>query len=95
MDISNQIFKTHKCCSCGKPLKATKTKNLNMVELLRKAKWDYPVMGNVVSGTSGRAVAIICDTCRENEKPIKWALEYQGGMDNIKYHEVTSLEPIK
>lgn len=96
MDTSEWIFATHKCCSCDKPIKETATAHVNLIQLDRKATWDYPTFGNVMQGTSGIAGAIQCDPCLESKAPIKRAIEYRGNgkKKTVIYHEVDQLEKI-
>lgn len=97
MDTSKWILVTHKCCSCGKPIRETTTGHVNLIQLDRKATWEYPPFGNVLQGTSGIAGAIVCDPCVESNGVIKWAIEYKGTgkKKTVIYHEVERLEKIE
>ncbi len=66
------------------------SQHLNMIALRHFAKWEYPTIGNVLTGQSGRAVAVVCDGCIERPRDISFAVETRG--DEILYHLVTELE---
>jgi hypothetical protein len=98
-DSTEWILDTHKCCKCGRMMKDTNTKYVNIVQLPYAATWKYPVMGNVITGQSGLACAVICDECQKDPEPVKYAMEYlelvgEGGADSIVYHIITELEPV-
>lgn len=66
-----------------------------MVSLQKMATWNYPTWGNLlVEGSTGRAVAIICDTCVDNtpRPKIKKAMEVTEEI--IRYHDVDELEDV-
>jgi hypothetical protein len=93
MDTLEKIKKYGRCCISDRPLKDSH--HVNMVELGYKATWKFPVAGNVLTGTSGRAVAFIHDDyfqIGKNTGEIKYAVEFRG--DEIIYHDVKTLEPI-
>lgn len=51
------------CCICEKPMNMGKT--VNMVSLQKKATWAYPTHGNIIVGTQGMALSVVCDHCVE------------------------------
>jgi hypothetical protein len=55
----------------------------------KKADWEYPTAGNILTGEKGQAVGIICDYCLEHKMPIKFALKLVG--DDYIYVPVDSL----
>jgi protein-arginine kinase activator protein McsA len=77
-----------RCCACGGRM--TKSGHVNLVSLGRRATWAYPIVGNVVSGRTGEAVAIVCDACLEGKREIQFAIEFDG--DEVVYHEAVDLE---
>ena len=90
------MFETHKCCSCGQPLCDHPYTGVNVIQLPYLANWSYPVMGNVLQGTSGIACAVQCDPCLRSKAVIQWAIEYSGKLEieeAIKYHPVSELKP--
>jgi hypothetical protein len=90
MDTLEWMRKTHKCCSCEKPLSEDPDAILNLVQTDYKATWKYPQFGNVLLGTSNIAGAIVCNACRQTKNPIKFVLEYQG--DTVIYHPIETLK---
>lgn len=70
---------------------------VNFVELGRRAAWEYPSAGNVITGEFGRAVAVICTKCvrqcrHPGHPPILEAVEFRG--DEVVYHPVEELEEV-
>ena len=81
-----------KCCACGGSLKYSKY--LNGVTLDKQASWKNPVWGNVlVEGSSGRAVAFVCDQCLDEKRRVRFAVEF-GKNGGIVYHPVGGLESV-
>lgn len=83
------------CCITGKSLKDCKT--INIVNLNVKARWKYPVWGNLVDGQEDMAIAVIHDECvGKNGKPkgiIKYAIEITGGINKkVIYHDIADLK---
>lgn len=85
------------CCVCDQAMNRGKT--VNMVSLRKMATWNYPTHGNILIGTHGMALAIVCDHCvvldehnnmtaLKNE-PTK-AIELTAD-NKIIYHPVTEL----
>ena len=79
-----------KCCACCKPLK--KSKNLHIVLLERKAKWKDNTW-STVAGTSGYALAVVCDECAKRGIEPKYAVE-MSSKGEVRYHPVNELEPM-
>ena len=87
-----------RCGSCHGQL----GKRVNIISLSRKATWEFPSCGNILTGESGEACAIICDPCYEaSEKAlgrgipgveIKEAVEFTDA--GPVYHPVDGLEQI-
>lgn len=84
-------FQRANCCDCGQLLAAVGERYLNVVMTDYKATWEFPTAGNVLEGTSGIAVAVLCSSCLE-KKPmqIKNCIEYRN--DEVVYHPVSELE---
>jgi hypothetical protein len=92
MEFEELIRAKGKCCITGKPL--SDSKNINVVMLENKATWQYPSAGNVITGESGKATAIVHDDCIKNgeiDGEILYAIEIKNG--SIIYHPVLELEP--
>ena len=79
-----------KCCACCKPLK--NSKNLHIVFLERKAKWKDNTWGTI-AGTSGYALAVVCDECAKRGIEPKYAVE-MSSKGEARYHPVNELEPM-
>ena len=79
------------CCACGAPSTARRIRTL--VELPKKATWDYPRSGNVLTGAVNRAVAVICDPCADSDPtpPIHSALKFVS-RTRTEYVPVSELE---
>ena len=96
MDLWPMIRSRAKCCSCGGSLKDSHY--MNMVSLNKVAEWQHPSWGNIlVSGSGGRASAIVCDGCvdearRSREWNIKYAIEWNDEHTVFKYHPVEKLK---
>jgi len=86
-----QIKNRMKCCATEKPL--TTSKHVNMVQVDKSAKWDYPTWGNVLTGKRDMAVAYVHDDCIDEngncKVPIKFVVEFAG--DLIRYHPIDSI----
>jgi len=85
---SEDINKKVKCCITERPM--TDCKHINGVQLEFRAKWDWPVWGNIIQGISNMAMAFIHDDCIDDkgriQGEIKFAVEFDG--DNVIYHPV-------
>jgi hypothetical protein len=84
-----EIRKKVRCSSCQQPI----NDRINLVELQRKAKWEYPSAGNVLTGETGKAVAICCDACIDEKCLPVEAVELRG--EEVVYHPIMSLERCK
>jgi len=80
------IRKHVRCGCCGGKIGTS----INMVALGYKAKWKYPTSGNVLTGESGEAVAICCDSCVNRAATVVEAVEFKGG--KVVYHPLAELE---
>jgi hypothetical protein len=65
------------CCSCGKPIQNDDT-TAAVAMLDKLAKWQYPTWGNVLAGTGGRAMAVLCGSCSEARKAPDYAIKRDG-----------------
>jgi hypothetical protein len=90
MDES-QIRQVVRCCVCRGSL--VRSAHINLVALGRRATWDYPTAGNVLTGARAEAVAIVCDECLTGVKQPEFAVEFRDG--EPVYHTVGSLERIE
>ena len=86
------ILWTANCCSCGRPVQGN-SRYLNIVGLEYLVGWDYPKMGNFITGEHNRATAIVCDECYDQKKVPLNALEFKEG--KIVSHPVTELQKIE
>jgi hypothetical protein len=84
---AKDIARKTRCGACGGQVRRV---NFVMIEL--KATWEYPTAGNVVTGESGRAVAVVCDACIDAQRRVREAVEFRG--DEVVYHPLESLEKI-
>ena len=75
------------CCACEGTLADG---HLNMVQLAKAAKWEFPIGGNILTGEAKRAIAIVCDKCIVDKTPIKRAVQLDG--ETLTYHDVDGLE---
>jgi hypothetical protein len=73
------------CCACR-----GKIDRVNLVDIDRLASWKYPTGANLLTGESGKAIAICCDPCIEGKQPILEAVEFtdNGG---VLYHPLEEL----
>lgn len=92
MDTTDFLFSTADCCSCGRPIREN-SHHLNIAQLEYMVEWDYPKMGNVVTGVDNRACAVVCDDCFFEKRIPTKAIEFRG--DLIVYHPVTELQKPK
>ena len=77
-----------KCCYCGGSLKNSR---INMVCLMKEARWKYPCWGNVLLKVWGFASAVLCDKCVKEERKPKYAVEWDKNRGVVKYHPVKDL----
>jgi len=81
-----------KCCFCGGSLE--NSKHVNVVCLMKEARWRFPVWGNVLLGVTSFASAILCDKCVEEKKEPKFAVEWTQNLTVVKYHSVEELKDV-
>ena len=79
-----------KCCACGGPL----GNRVNMVCLMKEAKWKYPAWGNVLLRVWGFASAVVCDKCLKENREIKFAVEWSQDFSIVRYHPVQKLRDV-
>ena len=65
------------CCSCGETIKGDDT-GVAVMLLEKRAKWKYPVWGNVLDGSGGKASAVICGRCMSAQKQPEYAIKKEG-----------------
>lgn len=93
MDIEDWIRENVKCCACG--AKLTTSKYINGICLDKKATWKNNTWGNVlVEGSSGRAIAFVCDECVKKKVLPKYAVEWNDDQSEARYHPVEDLEDV-
>lgn len=83
------VIKKVNCCSCEKPLAASKF--LNWVPFRLKAKWEFPVHGNILTKVNGLALGYVCDDCHDNKNEVKFAVEFTDD-NKVIYHPLSELE---
>jgi len=95
-DALKKIIDEGHCCICGGPLKGSYA---NLVTVLKKAPWSFPIWSNIFTPEMGnRAMAIVCDNCVNEETGISLAnptevIEIQVNDDYIFiYHDINTLE---
>ena len=91
---SEKVIKAKvKCCACGGSLEGS---HINMVCLMKEAKWGYPCWGNILLGLWPPcfASAIVCDNCLHEKKKIKFALEWSQDLSVVKYHPLEDLKDV-
>ena len=86
-----------RCCACAGPVERA-----NLVMLERRATWKYPTHGNVLIGSNGGAMAVVCDRCADGGRLPTEAVEFvngdDGGPDDVTivvYHPLTDLEEMR
>jgi hypothetical protein len=87
-----EIREKGKCCITEKPLRDCK--HFNIVQIDKKAKWKYPVWGDLISGIDNMAIAIVHDDCLEPEGNIIGEIRYaiEATDTKIIYHPISELE---
>lgn len=82
------------CCACREPMAGSE--HVNMVQLARKATWESPSCGNLLTGYGPCALAFVCDRCLEAKREILVAVEFHGDGcgDEVIYHPVDELEKL-
>jgi hypothetical protein len=86
-----------KCCACEGTLKDSE--HINAITLDKEATWEFPIWNNILvldKYPENRALGYICDKCVAEGKMdrVKFAVEYQEGYTNIKYHKVEGLKDL-
>lgn len=90
-EIDDWARKNIECCACGGSLETSEF--INVVELKKVAIWKFPVFGHIdVPDYEPRALAIICDECRQNKVKIQRCIEWEGTPYQVKYHDVDGLK---
>jgi len=82
-----------RCCSCGGSFKDSG--HINVVCLNKLATWQYPSWGNILvldKYPMNRASAILCDSCIQERRPAKYAIEWNNERTQVKYHKVEDLK---
>ncbi len=70
-------FAGRPCCACKETITGDDTK-ASAIMLQKKAKWDYPTWGNGLDGIGGRAIALVCGKCLEQNRQPEYALKLNG-----------------
>ena len=76
-----------RCCACDVPMSSSP--NVNLIDMALPARWQYPVVGNVLTGEGPNAVAVICDACLGEQRSIERVIEFRG--EEVVYHLVADL----
>jgi len=70
-----------------------KSRHINMIQLDRKATWQFPTAGNILSSDARpRAMSVICDRCVNGKCSPKYAVEWDQKTCEIRYHKIEDLE---
>lgn len=78
-----------KCCGCRGSL--NDSEQINLVCLMKQAKWENPCWGNVLLKVYGFASAVLCDKCIKDGKQPQFAVEWNKDFSVVKYHRVEDL----
>jgi len=90
-NIEDWARKNVKCCACGGKMETSKF--INLVGLEKLATWKFPVFGQIdIPDYKPRAAAIVCDECKQKKEKIRYCIEFEGSLYQVKYREVDSLE---
>ena len=95
MDVSEWIKANVRCCSCGGSLESSR--HINILCLNRLATWEWPRWGNILVMDKypvNRAPAILCDRCVEENREIKFAIEWDNERTYVRYHKVEELQEL-
>jgi hypothetical protein len=65
------------CCGCDETIQADDA-GCQVVLLDKLATWDYPTYGNVLEGTGGRALGVLCGKCVEAKRTASHAVKKDG-----------------
>lgn len=91
-------FAGRPCCACKETITGDDTK-ASAIMLQKKATWDYPKCGNVLEGTGGRAIALVCGKCLEQNRQPEYALKLNGDdwtdTKNIELVPLSELEDVE
>lgn len=90
-----QIATMMKLCRCGSCRERfTSLRFFNFVELNRLAWWKYPTAGNLLKGTTGKAIATMCSQCIDAGNSAVFAVEFavEEGENVVVEHFVSQLE---
>lgn len=79
-----ELLGTARCGACH-----GKVERVNLLSLRHLATWRFPTHGNVLTGESGGAVAVVCDACIDHGGAVKEAVEVLDG--RIVYHPIDTL----
>lgn len=86
---SEAIKQRVRCGSCQASL--VSSRYVNMVAVNRRAEWQNPVTGNVMTGHGPQAVGFLCDGCLRSGQ-LREVVEFAG--EETRYHELESLEEL-
>lgn len=90
-------FAGRPCCACKETITGDDTK-ASAIMLQKKAKWNYPVWGNVLDGTGGKATALLCGKCLEQDRQPEYALKLNAddwaNPKNIELVPLADLEDV-
>jgi hypothetical protein len=90
----SEIRRKVRCGACRGKL----TRRLNLVQLQRRARWQFPVCGNVLTGEAGLACAILCDRCAPERMGQPFRREILEAVEFTEagpvYHPVETLEEV-
>ena len=92
MDASEWVKANVRCCSCGRSLQ--NSRHINVLCLNKLATWEYPRWGNILvmeKYPTNRASAILCDRCVNENREIKFAIEWDNERTCVRYHKVEGL----
>jgi hypothetical protein len=88
----DDLIKNGKCCITDKPLRDCK--HFNAVQINKKAKWKYPVWGNLTYNAQNMALAFVHDDCIDPDGNIIGEIKYaiEATETEIIYHPISELE---
>lgn len=89
-DVMNLFLTQGKCGNCTAAM--SESEHLNMVQVKRKAQWRFPVWGNLLTGEDTMALALMCDKCLEEHKPVMFCIEVRN--NTILYHAIELLPTV-
>lgn len=65
------------CCACDETI-GKDDFECGVAMLDKLAKWSYPTWGNILTGTGGRALAVLCGKCAKAKKTTQYAVKKDG-----------------